>query len=87
MVNLVVWDIKWIRAELDTLKDQLLIDMLKRLIQYAKEQNGAVEEVPTIPDWHYEEIERRMQAHLSGDGKTYTWEESKARIKEAIKNR
>ena len=80
-------DIKWIQAEVETLQDPSLIDMLKRLIQYSKEQKEALCKVPTVPDWHYEEVNRRMQAHLSGDGKTYTWEESKSRIIEAIKNR
>ncbi len=80
-------DIKWIQAEIETLTDPALIDMLKRLIQYGKSQKEVADELPSIPDWHYKEVNRRMKAHLDGDGKTYTWEESKARILEAISNR
>lgn len=48
-------------------------------------EGDSVEE-PKVPDWHYKEVERRMQAHLSEDGKTCSWEEAKARIQNAISN-
>lgn len=64
-------------------KVMLLGDHALEKINTIAEQE--VKQILLVPDSHYDEVERRWQAHLSGDGKTYSWEESKERILKAIK--
>lgn len=40
---------------------------------------------PEIPDWHYDEINERREKYLTGESKSYTWEEVKEKAKSALK--
>ena len=70
-----------IRGQIHEYIDQADERML-RIIHSIME--GDLEQEPTVPDWHYEEVERRMQALLSGESKSYTWEEVKENTRKAF---
>lgn len=38
------------------------------------------EDVP-IPEWHKQELDKRMKSYEAGEMKTYSWEEVKQRLK------
>lgn len=40
---------------------------------------------PSVPDWHYDEVNERREKYINGESKSYTWEEVKERAKSASK--
>jgi len=71
-------DIKWIQAELETVKDPSLIDMLKRLIQYGKSKKEVEDE--EITEAQKQELDRRIEKIDQGKAKFYTMDEVENRL-------
>jgi len=71
-------DIKWIQAELETVKDPSLIDMLKRLIQYGKSKKEVADE--EITEAQKQELDRRIEKIDQGKAKFYTMDEVENRL-------
>lgn len=61
--------------------DERILRIINGIIT-AEEQ---VDNYPTIPDWHYDEINERREKYLTGESKSYTWEEVKEKAKSALK--
>lgn len=72
------------------------IDIKKRIhefIDHADERilrifNAIIttEEVePTVPEFFYQELDKRRERHLKGESKSYTWEEVKTRARASVK--
>ncbi|MCU7614782.1 addiction module protein [Chryseobacterium sp. GMJ5] len=61
--------------------DERILRIINGIIN-AEEQE---DDYPTIPDWHYDEINERREKYLSGESKSYTWEEVKEKAKSALK--
>ena len=68
-------DIKWIQTELERLQDPSLIDMLKRLIQYGKEQKE-----DNLTDAQKQELNRRLNKIDQGKAKFYSLNEVEDRL-------
>lgn len=59
-------------------------DRLLRMMQaLAESYQDEIFDEPIVPDWFYEELEQRRERHLKGESKSYSWEEVKARIRQA----
>lgn len=61
--------------------DERILRIFKGIIDAEeKEENH-----PSVPEWFYEELDKRKEDHLSGKSRSYTWEEVKERAKSALK--
>jgi len=60
--------------------DQRLLKMMKAL---AESYQNDVEEI-TLSDEQYLMIDKRREAHLKGDSKSFTWEQVKQNARKAI---
>jgi hypothetical protein len=61
--------------------DERILRIINGIIDVEEQE----ENYPTIPDWHYDEINERREKYLSGESKSYTWEEVKEKAKSALK--
>jgi len=55
--------------------DERILKIINAIIEVEKK-----EELPTVPHWFYDELDKRRERHLKGESKSSTWEEVKARI-------
>lgn len=68
-------DIKWIQEELEKLQDQSLIDTLKQMIQYGKEQKEEL-----LTDAQKKELDRRIQKIDEDKAKFYSLDDVEDRL-------
>lgn len=59
--------------------DDRLLRMLNALIESYQSNESS------IPEWHYEELDKRREKHLNGSSKSYTWEEAQNKIQKAVR--
>lgn len=55
--------------------DERLLRIINAIIETEKK-----EEQPSVPQWFYDELNKRRERHLKGESKSSTWEEVKERI-------
>ena len=58
--------------------DERILRIINAIIESEKQ-----EEQPSVPQWFYDELNKRRERHLKGESKSSTWEE----VKERIQNR
>lgn len=61
--------------------DERILRIFKGIIDAEEQEENHL----SVPEWFYEELDKRRDAHVSGKSKTYTWEEVKERAKSALK--
>ena len=72
------------------------IDIKKRIHEFIDHSDERIlrifnsiittEEVePTVPEFFYQELDKRRERHLKGESKSYTWEEVKTRARASVK--
>nr|WP_314492826.1 addiction module protein [uncultured Chryseobacterium sp.] len=61
--------------------DERILRILNGIINAEEQEDN----YPAIPDWHYAEINERREKYLSGESKSYTWEQVKEKAKSALK--
>lgn len=61
--------------------DERILRILNGIINAEEQEDN----YPAIPDWRYDEINERREKYLSGESKSYTWEEVKEKAKSALK--
>lgn len=71
---------KTIHSFIDKADDRIL-RIFKGIID-AEEQKVSH---PSVPEWFYEELDKRREDHINKTSKSYTWEEVKERAKSALK--
>ena len=60
-------------------------DRILRIINGIIDVEEQEDNYPAVPDWFYEELDKRKEKHLNGQSKSYTWEEVKENVKSALK--
>ena len=55
--------------------DERILRIINAIIE-AETQEGH----PAVPQWFYEELDKRRERHQKGESKSSTWEEVKERI-------
>jgi len=68
----------YLHKQIDELDDRLLNAIYAMLQSYTQEGKPDV----TLSPEQIKELERRKQRHISGESKSYSWKEVKARIKQ-----
>lgn len=61
--------------------DERILRIFKGIIDAEEQENN----YPSVPDWHYDEVNERREKYISGESKSYTWEEIKEKAKSALK--
>jgi Asp-tRNA(Asn)/Glu-tRNA(Gln) amidotransferase C subunit len=74
-------ELKWIHQELDEVKDETLLEAIKNILKYRKKV--AQSEV-TLSEEQYQIIDKRREAHLKGESKSFTWEQVKQNARNAV---
>jgi len=75
-------ELKWIHKELDTIKDETLLEAIKNILKYRKKV--AQPEV-TLSEEDYQIIDKRRAAHLNGESESFTWEQVKQNARKAVR--
>ena len=57
------------------LADEKMLKLINAIIEAEGDTN-----TPNIPQWFYDELDKRIDRHLKGESKSYSWEEVKERI-------
>lgn len=60
--------------------DERVLRIINAIVE-AEEVGGQ----PSVPEWFYEELDKRRELHLKGESKSYTWEEVKETIRQVTK--
>lgn len=55
--------------------DERILRIINAIIETEKK-----EEHLSVPQWFYDELDKRRERHLNGESKSSTWEEVKERI-------
>ena len=71
---------KRIHEFIDTADDRIL-RVFNGIIDAEEQQ----EDQPSVPEWFYEELDKRKEKYISGESKLFTWEEVKAKAKASLK--
>ncbi len=71
---------KRIHEFIDTADDRIL-RVFNGIIDAEEQQ----EDQPSVPEWFYEELDKRKEKYISGESKSLTWEEVKAKAKASLK--
>jgi Putative addiction module component len=61
--------------------DERILRIFNGIIDAEEQENN----YPSVPDWHYDEVNERREKYISGESKSYTWEEIKEKAKSALK--
>lgn len=61
--------------------DERILRIINGIIDAEEQEDN----YPTIPDWHYEKLNERREKYITGESKSYTWEEVKEKAKSALK--
>lgn len=61
--------------------DERILRIINSIIDAEEEEDN----YPSVPDWHYDEVHERREKYISGESKSYTWEEVKERAKSTLK--
>lgn len=56
--------------------DDRILKIMNAIIQTEIEESKS----SFVPDWFYEELDKRRERHLKGESKSSSWEEVKERI-------
>jgi hypothetical protein len=67
---------KYLHKQIDELDDHVLQEIYVMLQSYSKEGNDL-----KLSSEQIKELEKRKQNHLSGESKSYTWQEVMERLK------
>ena len=73
-------ELKWIHQELDTVKDETLLEAIKNILKYRKKVTQLEQ---TLSEEEYQIIDKRREAHLKGESKSFTWEQVKQNARNA----
>ncbi|WP_294285942.1 addiction module protein [uncultured Chryseobacterium sp.] len=71
---------KRIHEFIDTADDRIL-----RIFNGIIDAEEQEEDQPSVPEWFYEELDKRKEKYISGESKSFTWEEVKAKAKASLK--
>lgn len=71
-------EIKWIQKELKDVKDPMLIEAFKNLLQYRKNVSGDTYE---ISDEHKEILDQRLEDHKANPDAGKSWTELKSDLR------
>lgn len=55
--------------------DERILKIINAIIETEKKEGQ-----PVVPQWFYDELDKRRERHLKGESKSSTWEEVKERI-------
>jgi len=61
--------------------DERILRIINGIIDAEEQEDN----YPTVPDWHYEKLNERREKYITGESKSYTWEEVKEKAKSALK--
>ncbi|MCD0454689.1 addiction module protein [Chryseobacterium scophthalmum] len=61
--------------------DKRILRIINGIIDAEEQEDN----YPTIPDWHYDKLNERREKYITGESKSYTWEEVKEKAKSALK--
>lgn len=61
--------------------DERILRIINGIIDVEEQEDN----YPAIPDWHYNELNERREKYITGESKSYTWEEVKEKAKSALK--
>ncbi len=68
---------EYLHKQIEVLDDRFLKAIYAMLQSYSKEMTD-----PKLSSGQKKELEKRRQRHLSGESKSYTWQEVKDRIRQ-----
>jgi hypothetical protein len=74
-------ELKWIHQELDTVKDETLLEAIKNILKYRKK---VTQPEVSLSEEQYQIIDKRREAHLKGESKSFTWEQVKQNARNAV---
>lgn len=74
-------ELKWIHQELDTVKDETLLEAIKNILKYRKK---VTQPEVALSEEQYQIIDKRREAHLKGESKSFTWEQVKQNARNAV---
>ncbi len=69
-------ELNWIHKELDEVKDPTLIEAFKNMLKYRKKVTN-IESDYILGKVDYDMLDKRREAHLKGESKSFSWEEVK----------
>ncbi|MFC0428554.1 addiction module protein [Chryseobacterium scophthalmum] len=58
--------------------DERILRIINGIID--AEEEVISESNPTVPEWFYDELDKRREKHLKGETKSFSWEEVKERL-------
>ncbi|SMP01848.1 addiction module protein [Chryseobacterium profundimaris] len=61
--------------------DERILRIINSIIDAEEQEDN----YPAVPDWHYDVVNERREKYISGESKSYTWEEVKEKAKSALK--
>lgn len=61
--------------------DERILRIINSIIDAEEQEDN----YPAVPDWHYDEVNERREKYISGESKSYTWEEVQEKAKSALK--
>lgn len=79
-------DINWIISELRSVQDPNLIEAFKNMLAYRRTKQIEPTESVLSPS-QIEELEKRVERHKNGESASYSWEETKEKIRSAYRNK
>ena len=62
----------------EIIEDDKNLEYLERIFENLNTEASSSQ----VPEWHWKEVEARRRRHLSGESKSYSWEEVKSDIRE-----
>jgi hypothetical protein len=71
---------KRIHGFIDTADDRIL-----RIFGGIIDAEEHEQDQPAVPEWFYEELDKRKERYINGESKSFTWEEVKAKAKASLK--
>lgn len=60
-------------------------DRILRIFNGIIDAEEQEEDYPSVPEWFNEELDKRKEKYISGQSKSFTWEEVKERAKASLK--
>lgn len=60
-------------------------DRILRIFSGIIDAEEQEEDYPSVPEWFTEELDKRKEKYISGQSKSFTWEEVKERAKASLK--
>lgn len=60
-------------------------DRILRIFNGIIDAEEQEEDYPSVPEWFNEELDKRKEKYISGQSKSFTWEEIKERAKASLK--